>query len=392
MKAWQRETPRGQYINHPSVLNLCSRATLTTEPQRFDDGAITVLAYSRTRLHLDREAWEALPSNGVSLVRICGEDAPPLHFCASRDELDAVFGEVRQTDSWDTYRFYSFRSLPPAARAFFVECPDEVEWKPRLIRSPRKRSAPESVAVVDPVSFVRHCWEIRGPLVQDSEDYLKAISSWREAWRPERIRVLLVAESHVAEASGDSHACVRVPQAVLEATGVSGLPDTYARLVYCLGYGLDSVCDPIPEFPNPGTVFWEIFERLASGHPLLMDGAQPRSPVHRRILVLQALRERGIWLVDASVVALYHPSGIKLFGPSMRKTIIQQSYQQFVWPSVEADKPEAIWVIGKEVGKALRKRPEIDQVHVISQPGDRRREEYQNGLARMTESILRFYR
>jgi hypothetical protein len=388
MRAWQEQPPRGRYTDHPFVLQICSNAELTTKPQRFDDGALTVLAYSRTRLHIDRNAWEALPPDGVLLLRIRAESGVPLHFCASRSELDTVFGEVRQTPSWDKYRYYSFPELPPATKSFLVDSGVGDSRSNQLAtRASRKNDSFVGAEISDPFAFARHWWDVRGPL-QDSEDYLRDVAAWREFWRPKNVRVLLIAESHVAEAAGDSDARVRVPETVLQATGVSSLPDRYVRLIYCLGYGLNGVCDPIPRYRNIDTPFWGIFEALASGHPLLAVGAGPKDRVHRRILVLQALRERGIWLADASVVALYHPSGIKLFGPSMRKKIIRQSYEHFVWPAVEGDKPEEIWVIGKEVGNALRGRQEIDPEHVISQPGDRDAEEYRKGLARLTASVL----
>jgi hypothetical protein len=42
--------------------------------------------------------------------------------------------------------------------------------------------------------------------------YLEAVAAWRAAWRPKRVRVLLVAESHVAEMPGDSTVVVRAQQ------------------------------------------------------------------------------------------------------------------------------------------------------------------------------------
>jgi hypothetical protein len=389
MKAWQKETSRGRYVDHPYVLHLCADADLTTTPQRFSDGTLTVLAYCRTRLDINRKAWETLPADGVLLVRIRQSSGLRLHFCASRSELDAVFGEVRETPSWDKYRHYSFPDLPQGAKSFLIDpTVDQLVSNQQISRKTASRIRADTS---DPGAFGRHWWATRGPLEQDSEEYLRGVAAWREAWRPKRIRVLLIAESHVAEAVGDAEARVKVPPGLLQATTISSLPDCYVRLVYCLGYGLNDACEPIPRYSNPDTPFWGIFEALASGHPLLTVEPGPTTLLHRRILILQALLERGIWLVDASVVALYHPSGIKLFNPSMRKKIIRQSYEHFVWPAVESGRPEEIWIIGKEVGKALIGRPEIDSDHVVSQPGDRNVEQYQLGLARMKASIVRLY-
>ena len=39
----------------------------------------------------------------------------------------------------------------------------------------------------------------------ESPAYLQAVIDWREAWRPDEIRGLLVAERHVAELDGAGH-------------------------------------------------------------------------------------------------------------------------------------------------------------------------------------------
>ena len=177
MKAWQEEPPRGRYTNHQFVIHLCSNAELTARPQLFRDGTLKVLAYSRTRLHIDRSAWEALPPDGALLLRIRSESGPPAHFCASRNELDAVFGEVRQTPSWDRYRHYSFRELPPAARSFLVDA-GAARSRPgqQTGRAARKGPPRVTAEASDPGGFVRDWWGVRGPIIPDCEDYLRAAS------------------------------------------------------------------------------------------------------------------------------------------------------------------------------------------------------------------------
>jgi hypothetical protein len=81
---------------------------------------VSIVVYSRTRVYLDRDAWEMVPPDGVLLmqVRPTGGAAFSLAFTAS--ELDAVFGEVWSTRSWDRARCYHFPKAPPAVSAFRV--------------------------------------------------------------------------------------------------------------------------------------------------------------------------------------------------------------------------------------------------------------------------------
>lgn len=78
------------------------------------------MTYTRTRLLLDRAAWESLPSDGVLLLRIRPRGGQPFALALTRAELEETFGEVRETGSWDEVRCYHFAKLPPAAEAFRV--------------------------------------------------------------------------------------------------------------------------------------------------------------------------------------------------------------------------------------------------------------------------------
>ena len=96
----------------------------------------------------------------------------------------------------------------------------------------------------------------------ESSEYLARIGQWRDAWRPQRVRALLVAESHVAEHPGDRDVHVVLPPGVASS---AQMPGGFCRLVYCLGYGESAICDP-PPVKNPGTwLFWDLFGAIA-GH------------------------------------------------------------------------------------------------------------------------------
>jgi hypothetical protein len=93
-------------------------------PRIHRDGGRAFVHYARTRLYLDRSAWEELRQpDDVLVQRIAPSDAPAFTIALTRAELERVFGEVRQTRSWETVRCYHFPRLPPAVAAFRVSVP-----------------------------------------------------------------------------------------------------------------------------------------------------------------------------------------------------------------------------------------------------------------------------
>jgi hypothetical protein len=221
--------------------------------------------------------------------------------------------------------------------------------------------------------------------LKDSREYLKGIREWRQAWRPKRVRVLLVAESHVGQQKGDLKVRVRSPEGASKS-----LPPSYVRLVYCLGYGEDCLCEPNPK-PNHGTwQFWKIFQAIKDCNA---DAKQPRkNEVMRKWKLLRELQTKGVWLVDASVGALYSTREGRLKIPNYRKSI-EESFKKFVWPMIEKDSVEQIWVIGRRVGRALKglrlegMPNRITERWVISQPQDHDHERYRKDLKRLIKGI-----
>ena len=132
----------------------------------------------------------------------------------------------------------------------------------------------------------------------ESDAYLGAVHDWRQAWRPERVSVLLVAESHVAEHRGDDE--IRVETGSLPAN----MPDRFVRLVYCLGYGESWICNQAPHKSGGTWQFWDLFGALAGGLDNKMPRVRRRADRQLRLAwkleTLNALKIRGVWLVDAS--------------------------------------------------------------------------------------------
>lgn len=224
---------------------------------------------------------------------------------------------------------------------------------------------------------------------RESDAYLQAVRNWRLTWRPDRVRFLLIGESHVAERDGDD--AVRARGDSLPAN----MPDRFVRLVYCLGYGENWICNPRPS-GNGGTwQFWDLFGALAGG----LDNRMPR--VRRRadrlerldwkIKTLNALRACGVWLVDASVVGLYATGGRRRFtGPAYRD-MVRDSFRGCVWPEVMDEPLAQVWTIGRGVGEALKGLEGIDSSKIVSQAQDRDRNRYLDDLERIVTSMRAAY-
>lgn len=191
-------------------------------------------------------------------------------------------------------------------------------------------------------------------------EVLERGESHRAFWRPEKPRVVLLAESHVYTRVAELSHALR-PSSALPPE----VPRGFVRLVYSLGYGENGFMDRgVTSPPNSGTPqYWKIFQSCVAspGTPVDYSAVQVsrnREPVARlraKVGVLERLKERGIWLVDASVAALYLPGEAK---PSarVREAVLQTSWDAYTRSVVESAGPEAILCIGVGVARALRGR------------------------------------
>jgi hypothetical protein len=217
----------------------------------------------------------------------------------------------------------------------------------------------------------------------ESAASLNAVAGWRNAWRPPRVRVLLVAESHVAPLEGDHGVGVFLGQ-----HSDVNAPADYVRLVYCLGYGEDAVCSR-PPINNGGTwQYWDLFGQIARGHDQLQPRRGAATSAERlrwKIETLCMLRDRGIWLADASVVALYS-GGKKLATGNAYRRVVRESWCRFVWPDVAADAPEQVWIVGHGVAQAIGGEPGTSAARVIDQPQSRDHERFKRGVRELVDA------
>lgn len=201
---------------------------------------------------------------------------------------------------------------------------------------------------------------------------VRLVAAHRGYWRPQRTRILLLAESHVYTQDSEC-----VPMQGASSPELVAVPSTYVRLVYCLGYG-ESKYVGSPMRPNPGTPqFWKIFASClyppgeSTFSPLLSSRTPDyRTRLEAKIQILRRLQAAGVWLLDASLLALCRPGGARL-DPATCVAILRSSWQHYVREHVRLLEPEAIIVIGKGVARALtRELAELKhpQVHVLPQP------------------------
>jgi hypothetical protein len=120
-RRWQVVPPQGTATALRDVLDLASGPDPGTKPVTSRSEERTLVHYSRTRVWLDRDAWEALAAPGDVLVqRVRYPGRRPYTIALTRSELERVFGEVRESRSWDDVRCYHFQKEPPAIEAFRV--------------------------------------------------------------------------------------------------------------------------------------------------------------------------------------------------------------------------------------------------------------------------------
>ena len=263
------------------------------------------------------------------------------------DELRARNPQLFDSYSW-TEGEYNWLGIPIRGKYawlqewlsdYRVDFSDEVNYSPTYPNRSTKRS---SVADLE-------C---------ESAAYLQSVREWREYWRPANVRYLLIAESHVREEPGD------VEQRVtsLEKYGVPDHPESFCRLIYCLGYGEDEILTTSLGYrKNPGTLqFWDIFGALAQldiDHPLAKQPRRRESTFDERIKwkvdTLERLKDMGIWLIDAC------PIGLATNGTNKEKIEIvvdefRWLFSNLVLPQINNDSIERSWIIGKGVDDNIR--------------------------------------
>jgi hypothetical protein len=199
--------------------------------------------------------------------------------------------------------------------------------------------------------------KIKFPNKFDSLNVVKTVIRHRNFWKPEKVKTMLLAESHVYTTDDEVAIRLRYP----EDEEFRDLPDEFVKLVYCLGYGENILAPSVID--NPGTwQYWKIFAACGSDNPcpnyneILKSGtAYDHQRLLNKVRLLKSLKEKGIWLVDCSIVGLYD-SGQKTASLKEMKEIIPFCWDNYISKIVEREKPGYIIVIGEGVNSWLGNR------------------------------------
>jgi hypothetical protein len=193
---------------------------------------------------------------------------------------------------------------------------------------------------------------IRDILASDTEplESVQLVETYRRFLRPKRVRVVLLAESHVFTSDEDRK--IVIPPI----SELPGYPTQYARFVYCLGYGERLLTNDKSHPKGDGTPqFWKILFSCANStstaadfDPILGKTA-PQQRLMNKVKLLRDLKAQGVWLVDTSIVALYR-EGNKI--PNMFAAL-QESWRSYTREIVISSKPEHVICIGKGVASIV---------------------------------------
>ncbi|MGB1949834.1 MAG: hypothetical protein ACPHQ9_03595 [Marinobacter sp.] len=209
--------------------------------------------------------------------------------------------------------------------------------------------------------------EILGEHAEPLES-VELVETYRRFFKPEKVRCVLLAESHVFTHDSER----QIP--ILPVPGLPGYPEQYARFVYCLGYGEKHLTESENHPRRDGTPqFWKIFFSCCNPisspddfHPIL--GKTPAEQrVRNKIETLERMKRQGVWLVDASIVALYK-DGKKI--PGMFEAL-EASWRSYTRDIVISAQPEHVICIGKGVASVVEsdlKKHFSSNYTVLAQP------------------------
>lgn len=137
----------------------------------------------------------------------------------------------------------------------------------------------------------------------------------------------------------------------------AGLPNKYVRLVYCLGYGETSLVEGDAGHNRGTPQFWKILSVAADMQRdrVLKRGEKNNlKRINNKNEVLKKLKRSGIWLQDASIVALYH-KGAKP-DQNVRETIISKCWKNYILPQIQAERQPRVIVVGDGIYQTLMRQ------------------------------------
>ena len=242
---------------------------------------------------------------------------------------------------------------------FCRHCETFLTYGNRRVLEEDKRNAIARTSIEKTYESIRK-YVPRGNLI-DSLEVVKQVEEYRQFWKPEKTNVVLLAESHVYTDEKDIR--IKCESSILDEILLPENPDypvNFVRFVYCLGYGENDVLTKRIDKNDMGTwQFWKIFSSCVAEnesdlgfHRVLKTKTRSFiSRLHNKIDVLRKMKEKGVWLLDASIVGLAG-SGIKDY-PDTYERIIGICWDNHLKKVIENAQPKHIIVIGIDVEKTL---------------------------------------
>jgi hypothetical protein len=213
---------------------------------------------------------------------------------------------------------------------------------------------------------------IIGPESAECFDVVEEVERLRNNWRPEPVKVLLLAESHVWTSPEDFRR--RVKQPGDEERG-------FARFVYCLGYGEPQLVCRAANLNHGDVVgtpqYWRLFhDTVCEPTPTSHNGVKKTGETncHKRVQnkldLLRNMQRAGIWLLDASVTPLVR-EGNRLVTGKLDRCVLKACWESHIRELLCRCKPCAVLIVGKavcdaigdDVREAMGVGVEIDQIY-----------------------------
>jgi len=189
------------------------------------------------------------------------------------------------------------------------------------------------------------------------------VEEHRWFWKPEKVKFIFVAESHVRTTGKEVRALIdpsRLPKNMPKDS-----PPNFVKLVYCLGYGEPSLLfKPNLIENNAGTrQYVDLFEKLSNFNEVGYS-----TNMEHKVAVLRAFKEKGLWLLDASVHACYLGKDERLSNKAVRN-VVGHSWEKYVRPVIDYTSvdPSNVWVVGPTVLSLLSGKC-INDDHWLYQP------------------------
>jgi hypothetical protein len=221
--------------------------------------------------------------------------------------------------------------------------------------------------------MLRQCYDrirqVMGNNIIEPFESVALVEAYRQYWKPDTVRIVLLAESHLL--TSDNDRCITIPPIV----DLPGYPTEYAKFVYCLAYGENNLTrNPLHPDGDGTPQYWKVFYSCVN-HLTGIDDFGPVQSVtpfaqrlNNKIAILKAMQERGIWLLDSSIIALYDNG--RIYDGNTDKKVIKTSWDCYTGDVIKNAKPKHIICIGKTVAEVLESdiRKIVKSYTVTTQP------------------------